>query len=143
QLGAFWNSARCRVRGWDAGDGAPSSVGSDVEQRDPRDIEIQRLQQRIRGLEIQHEHFDEDTLSNPSNWDEEDNPFGGRLQNLCGMNQDGPFHNLGMKMEISEFLGKAHPDDFIDWLSTIERIFDLRDILEKLKVKFVAIKLRK
>nr|GEU96611.1 F-box protein At5g07670-like [Tanacetum cinerariifolium] len=29
--------------------------GSDVEQRDPRDIEIERLQQRIRDLEIQHE----------------------------------------------------------------------------------------
>nr|GFB39588.1 reverse transcriptase domain-containing protein [Tanacetum cinerariifolium] len=29
--------------------------GNDVEQRDPRDIEIERLQQRIRDLEIQHE----------------------------------------------------------------------------------------
>ncbi|GJW19523.1 reverse transcriptase domain-containing protein [Tanacetum coccineum] len=75
--------------------------GSDVDQRDPRDIEIERLQQRIRDLEIQHEHPDEDTLSNPSNWDEEENPFGG------------------------------------------QRIFDLRDIPEKLKVKLVAIKLRK
>nr|GEY50850.1 reverse transcriptase domain-containing protein [Tanacetum cinerariifolium] len=46
-------------------------------------------------------------------------------------------------IEIPEFVGKAHPDDFIDWLSTVERIFDLRDIFEKLKVKLVAIKLRK
>ncbi|GJU39677.1 RNA-directed DNA polymerase [Tanacetum coccineum] len=48
-----------------------------------------------------------------------------------------------MKIEIPEFVGKAHPDDFIDWLSTVERIFDLRDILKKLKVKLVAIKLCK
>ncbi|GJU39678.1 hypothetical protein Tco_1192635 [Tanacetum coccineum] len=41
--------------------------GSNVEQRDPRDIVIGRLQQRIRDLEIQHENPDEDTLSNPSN----------------------------------------------------------------------------
>ena len=48
-----------------------------------------------------------------------------------------------MKIEIPEFVGKAHPDEFIDWLSTVERIFDLRDIPEKLKVKLVVIKLRK
>nr|GEV52815.1 reverse transcriptase domain-containing protein [Tanacetum cinerariifolium] len=84
--------------------------GSDVEQRDPRDIEIERLQQRIRDLEIQRVIHDDETLSNP---------------------------------KIPEFVGKAHPDEFIDWLSTVERIFDLRDVLEKLKVKLVAIKLRK
>nr|GEV97955.1 RNA-directed DNA polymerase [Tanacetum cinerariifolium] len=39
--------------------------GSDVEQRDPRDIEIERLQQRIRDLEIQHEIHNDETLSNP------------------------------------------------------------------------------
>nr|GFA13834.1 reverse transcriptase domain-containing protein [Tanacetum cinerariifolium] len=68
---------------------------------------------------------------------------GGRRQNLRGMNRDDPLRNLVMKIEIPEFMGKARPDDFIDWLSTVERIFDLRDILEKLKVKLVAIKLRK
>ena len=35
------------------------------------------------------------------------------------------------------------PDDFIDWLQTVERIFDLRQIPEDLKVKLVAIRLRK
>ena len=117
--------------------------GSDVEPRDPRDIEIERLQQRIRDLEIQHEIHDDDTLSNPSDWYDEENPFGARRQNLRGMNRDDPLRNFGMKLEIPEFVGKAHPDDFIDWLSTVERIFDLRDIPEKLKVKLVAIKLRK
>ncbi|GKE07976.1 putative CCCH-type zinc finger family protein, partial [Tanacetum coccineum] len=47
-----------------------------------------------------------------------------------------------MKIKIPEFTGKVHPDDFIDWLSTIERVFDVRDIPNKLKVKLVAIKLR-
>nr|GEU55622.1 RNA-directed DNA polymerase [Tanacetum cinerariifolium] len=48
---------------------------------------------------------------------------------------------LGLKIEIPEFTGKVHLDDFIDWLSTVER-FDVRDIPNKLKVKPVAIKLR-
>ncbi|GJU25722.1 RNA-directed DNA polymerase [Tanacetum coccineum] len=33
-----------------------------------------------------------------------------------------------------ETLGKVHPDDFIDWLSTVQRVFDVRDIPDKLKV---------
>ncbi|XP_071708618.1 uncharacterized protein [Rutidosis leptorrhynchoides] len=35
------------------------------------------------------------------------------------------------------------PDDFIEWLHTVERVFDLKDIHEHLKVKLVATKLRK
>nr|GEY73595.1 hypothetical protein [Tanacetum cinerariifolium] len=37
----------------------------------------------------------------------------------------------------------TQPDEFIDWLSMVERVFDLRDILDHLKVKVVAIKLCK
>nr|GEZ69401.1 reverse transcriptase domain-containing protein [Tanacetum cinerariifolium] len=90
--------------------------GSDVEQRDPHDIEIERLQQRIRDLEIQREIHDDKTLSNPSDWYDEENPFGARRQNLRGTNRDDPLRNFGMKIEIPEFGGKAHPDEFIDWL---------------------------
>nr|GEV59163.1 reverse transcriptase domain-containing protein [Tanacetum cinerariifolium] len=107
--------------------------GSDVEQRDPHDIEIECLQQRIRDLEIQREIHDDETLSNPSDWYDEENPFGALRQNLRGTNRDDPLRNFGMKIEIPEFVGKAHPDE----------TFDLRDVPEKLKVKLVAIKLRK
>ncbi|KAJ9557876.1 LOW QUALITY PROTEIN: hypothetical protein OSB04_012490 [Centaurea solstitialis] len=47
-----------------------------------------------------------------------------------------PFKNLGVKIDIPEFDGRAEPD-------TVERIFDLRDIPDKYKVKLVAIKSRK
>ncbi|GKF71280.1 hypothetical protein Tco_0207394, partial [Tanacetum coccineum] len=56
--------------------------------------------------------------------------------------RDDPIRSLGLKIEIPEFTGKVHPDDFIDWLSTVERVFDVRDIPDKLKVKLVAIKLQ-
>nr|GEZ10697.1 retrovirus-related Pol polyprotein from transposon 17.6 [Tanacetum cinerariifolium] len=96
-----------------------------------------------RDLEIQREIYDDETLSNPSDWYDVENPFGARRQKLRGTNRDDPLRNFGMKIEIPEFVGKAHPDEFIDWLSTVEIIFDLRDVLEKLKVKLVAIKLCK
>ena len=36
-----------------------------------------------------------------------------------------------------------HPNDFLDWLSTVERTFEYSDLFEAKKVKLVAIKLKK
>ncbi|GJS58024.1 RNA-directed DNA polymerase [Tanacetum coccineum] len=63
-------------------------------------------------------------------------------RNDHAVDRDDPIRSLGLKIEIPEFTGKVHRDDFIDWLSTVERVFDVRDIPDKLKVKLVAIKLR-
>nr|GEY24387.1 reverse transcriptase domain-containing protein [Tanacetum cinerariifolium] len=57
-------------------------------------------------------------------WDDEHvdvNPFGG----------ENP--GLGLKIEIPEFTSQVQPDDFINWLSIVERGFDVRDIPDKLK----------
>nr|GEV55670.1 reverse transcriptase domain-containing protein [Tanacetum cinerariifolium] len=79
----------------------------------------------------------EETEPEPRGWgageDEYHNPFGKHHHNFCEPNRDDPLHNLRMKIEIPEFEGKAHPNDFIDWLSTVERIFDLRDVPDQLK----------
>ncbi|GKA01342.1 reverse transcriptase domain-containing protein [Tanacetum coccineum] len=56
--------------------------------------------------------------------------------------RDGPIRSLRLKNEIPEFTSKVHPDDFIDWLSTVERVFEVRDIPDKLKVKLMTIKCR-
>ena len=36
-----------------------------------------------------------------------------------------------------------HADDFLDWLNTVERVFEYCDPPERQKVKLVAIKMRK
>nr|GEX01271.1 reverse transcriptase domain-containing protein [Tanacetum cinerariifolium] len=55
---------------------------------------------------------------------------------------DDPNRSLGLKIKIFEFTCKVHTDDFIDWLSTVKRVFDVRDIPNKMKVKLITIKLR-
>ncbi|GKD62676.1 reverse transcriptase domain-containing protein [Tanacetum coccineum] len=84
--------------------------GNDSGQRDPRDVEIERLQQRIRDLEIQQESPNEETESEPHGWDvggdEDHNPFGNFGQNFPGPNREDPLCNMGMKIEIPEFKGK-------------------------------------
>jgi len=43
--------------------------------------------------------------------------------------------NLGIKVDISEFEGRLQQDDFIDWLCTVERVFELKDVPDDKHVK--------
>ncbi|KAL4583477.1 hypothetical protein LXL04_008050 [Taraxacum kok-saghyz] len=54
-----------------------------------------------------------------------------------------PFGAWESRSIFPEFDGRVQPDDFIDWLSMVEWIFDLKDIPDNYKVKLVAIELRK
>ena len=51
--------------------------------------------------------------------------------------------NLDFKVDIPEFEGQLDPHLFLDWLRTVERVFNYKDILDETKVKPVALKLRK
>ncbi|GJX07267.1 RNA-directed DNA polymerase [Tanacetum coccineum] len=97
--------------------------------REPRDVEtIERLQQRIQELELQQLQPDspaEEVEIEPNIWDDEPvgvNPFGGRN------------HSLGLKIKITEFIGKVHSEDFIDLLST-DHVNKRRRIEGKSKVE--------
>jgi len=52
-------------------------------------------------------------------------------------------HAMDFKVDISEFEGKQNPDDFLDWLNMVERVFEYKDVPNDKKVKLVALKLRK
>ena len=51
--------------------------------------------------------------------------------------------HFAFKVDIPKFEGKLDPDIFLEWLCTVEKIFDYKEIPEKKKVKLVALKLRK
>ncbi|KAL3537249.1 hypothetical protein ACH5RR_000615 [Cinchona calisaya] len=95
-------------------------------QRDLRDIEldelrrqVQQLQQRLeRGKAPEHEVYDHVSKHDLSENAEDVNPF-------------------------HHFEGKHDVDEFIDWLNTIERFFELKDVPDNQKVKIAAIKLKK
>ncbi|PKI68935.1 hypothetical protein CRG98_010671 [Punica granatum] len=53
------------------------------------------------------------------------------------------FEDYGVKVDIPDFEGQMHPEDFIDRLATVERVFDFKNISEEKNVKLVAIKLKK
>ena len=47
------------------------------------------------------------------------------------------------KVEIPKFEGMLDPEEFLDWLHAVERVFEYKDVPEHKKVKLVACKLRK
>jgi len=51
--------------------------------------------------------------------------------------------HLNFRVDIPEFEGQLDPDHFLDWLQTVERVFEYKDIQDDKKVKLVALKLRK
>jgi len=62
---------------------------------------------------------------------------GGRLFRSSGGS------NLDFKVDLPEFEGHLDPDLFLDWLRTVERVLDNKEIPDEKKVKLVAFKLRK
>nr|GEY42103.1 reverse transcriptase domain-containing protein [Tanacetum cinerariifolium] len=98
-----------------------AAEGNGHDGRDPRDVEIERLRQRVRELEI--------------------NPFDRYKRQY----EDTPTNTAVEEYEneeIPEFEGRLCPDDFLDWLRMVDRIFDLRDTPDHIKVKLVAIRLK-
>ncbi|PWA43609.1 hypothetical protein CTI12_AA531400 [Artemisia annua] len=55
----------------------------------------------------------------------------------------GSWHPNDIKVDIPEYDGKLDPDEFVEWLRTVERVFDYKQTTEDNKVKIVAFKLRK
>ncbi|GJS71411.1 putative CCCH-type zinc finger family protein [Tanacetum coccineum] len=135
--------------------------GNGYDERDPRDAEIERLRQRVRELEtnfydrysmatnsVVNEHEDTndgyDNLFARPYHRQHHTPHRQHRQHPRQPQQPvDPLRSLGLRTEIPEFEGRLQPDDFLDWIQTVERIFDLRDIPDRLKVKLVAIKLKK
>nr|GEU72820.1 transposon Ty3-I Gag-Pol polyprotein [Tanacetum cinerariifolium] len=55
----------------------------------------------------------------------------------------GSWHPNDIKVDIPEYDGKLDPDEFVEWLRTVERVFDYKQTTEDNKVKIVALTLRK
>ncbi|GJS10165.1 reverse transcriptase domain-containing protein [Tanacetum coccineum] len=89
--------------------------GNGHDGRDPRDVEIERLRQRVGALEI--------------------NPFDRYERQYEDTPTDSAVEEYENEGEIPEFEGRLCPNDFLDWLRTVDSIFDLRDTPDPIKGK--------
>ncbi|GKV45251.1 hypothetical protein SLEP1_g52360 [Rubroshorea leprosula] len=108
-------------------------------QRAVRDIEMEELCQQIQRLQERLEPFKGQQAQHP-----QDEPH----ESEEDTDDKNPFHHLrndesSSSTERVHFEGRLQPDEFIDWLHTVERVFELKDIPDDKRVKLVAIKLKK
>ncbi|VFQ89741.1 unnamed protein product [Cuscuta campestris] len=61
----------------------------------------------------------------------------------CGTMKPKANEGSDFKVDIPTFEGKNDPDEFLEWLETVERVFDFKDVSNEKKVKIVALKFRK
>ncbi|KAK0587640.1 hypothetical protein LWI29_026225 [Acer saccharum] len=115
--------------------------------------QIHQLQQRLHLYE-NHDHdenegFEDDGIDvNPfhqtrSHVSDDSTPSHPRDLRHYVLRDRETHHAFNAKVEIPEFEGKMQPDEFIEWLNTVDRIFEYQEVPEHRKVKLVAIKLRK
>nr|GEZ36449.1 RNA-directed DNA polymerase [Tanacetum cinerariifolium] len=128
--------------------------GNGHDGRDPRNVEIERLCQRVRELEINSfDRYERQYEGTPTDTAvEEYENEGSEVENKIHQcpprqptplqrnrrpfpapPQTDPIRSLGIRIEILEFEGHLCPDDFLDWLRTVDRIFDLRDTPYRIK----------
>jgi len=48
-----------------------------------------------------------------------------------------------IKLDIPDFEGNLQPNEFVDWLQTVERVFEYKEVPEEQKAKIVVAKLKK
>jgi len=81
---------------------------------------------------------DEDEASNLNSSSCDEEP----LRRVRGTRRT-PQNSNDFKVEIPKFEGKLDPDEFLEWLHTVERVFDYKDIPDDKKMKLVALRLRR
>ncbi|KAL6211413.1 hypothetical protein ACLB2K_016639 [Fragaria x ananassa] len=116
-----------------AGRGCSRQPTSEIEQL-RRQVEF--LTQRLTELEASRSAEESDDSDGSS-----ENPFHGHAPCQEPPIRDDQRWETNFKLEIPEFHGNLQAEEFIDWLNTIERIFDLKDAPDDKKVKLVAVKL--
>lgn len=100
-----------------------------------RQVEI--LTQRLAQLESSN-HDDEESESEGTF----NNPFHNRNPRHEAPVRENQRWDGHFKIEIPEFSGSLQVEEFVDWLNTVERIFEFKEVPENMKVKLVAIKLK-
>ncbi|XP_017255857.2 transposon Ty3-I Gag-Pol polyprotein isoform X1 [Daucus carota subsp. sativus] len=101
-----------------------------------RQVEIltQRLAQLESANHDDHEEFETGSTFN--------NPFHNQSPRQEAPVRENRRWDGHFKIEIPEFSGSIQAEEFVDWLNTVERIFEFKEVPENMKVKLVAIKLK-
>lgn len=101
--------------------------------RKEREQQMKALQDQVQELIVSQNH----------RLEEENNSGGTDGSFVRGDKEKSGTRVTDIKVDIPEYDGKMDPDEFLDWMRTVERVFDYKQLTEAHKVKIVALKFRK
>ncbi|KAI4320771.1 hypothetical protein MLD38_034216 [Melastoma candidum] len=102
--------------------------------------QITDLQQQLQSLRTHHAATSRSRIDS----DVEENPWREKSQRGSSPEYRRQERRaLTMRIQTPEFEGNLDPVDFIDWMHTVERIFDYEEVPKERKVKLAALKLKK
>ena len=118
----------------------PNDNEIEVRKRDLRDIEMDDLRRQAQQLQHRlelYENQEHDEIHHESHDEEEVNPFHQALSDLSSKEasprrqprrKQGFQPDYDIKVDIPKFKGRIQRNEFIDWLNTVERVFDYNDV---------------
>ena len=82
-------------------------------------------------METQRRRFEDDDTSNDSS------------STRSTRTRRKQFRINDIKVDILDFEGKLQPDEVVEWLQIVERVFEYKEVPEEQKVKIIVVKLKK
>lgn len=112
--------------------------------------EIQRFQVRLAATEVSQQGEPHNGTKKQHLEEADENPF--YCEKLSGEDDIPlkylrrepirPLPDFGIQIDLPEFEGLLDPDESLNWLHTIEKILEYKEVPQECIIKFVAIKLK-
>ncbi|KAE8681373.1 putative CCCH-type zinc finger family protein [Hibiscus syriacus] len=129
------------------GRGRREQVPNEEAQRRDRSVQdvmianlqrqVAELTQRLAARDLEdREASDHDTNSTF------ENPYHNRAGFREHRGREERHGDLGFRVDLPEFSGTLQAEGFVDWINEVERIFEYKEVPDRVKVKLIAIKLK-
>jgi len=101
--------------------------------------ELMKQKQKMHASPIGSDHGKQDEVAtNSLSSSSEEEPF-----RRVRRERRQPANSNDFRVELPKFEGKLDPNEFLEWLHTVERIFEYKEVPEDKKVKLVGLRLIK
>ncbi|XP_057248316.1 uncharacterized protein LOC130590268 [Beta vulgaris subsp. vulgaris] len=113
------------------------------EEKRESNARMELLQDQVRQLSLRLRINRGDQDRDHSDEESEHTLFNFEPRNAVPRGVTHHGHSNDIKVDIPDYDGRLDADGFIEWLRTVERVFDYKQVPEEKRVKLVALKLRK
>ncbi|KAE8694063.1 putative Quercetin 3-O-methyltransferase 1 [Hibiscus syriacus] len=112
--------------------------------RNVQDVMIADLQRQVAELtqRLAAQDFEDRDASDQDTNSAFENPYHNRALFREHRGREERHGDLGFRVDLLEFSGTLQAEGFVDWINEVKRIFEYKEVPDRVKVKLIAIKLK-